>query len=386
MINFCYDELSTPNIGYPNLATLKAVPYTPSWRKFDSQWPYTVPLRLLYYFHCYKIPYNVHLVSSAPQGSVYPISIGWFDFQCDYFSLIPVNTLKKIKDKEIHVLFYYHEGDNPTRITQRLDNLCHRHNIDIKCYTFISANSAAENYFSDHEFFFRYINRDQVAVPITTEKRQYTFTALCRTHKWWRATCLADLERKGLLENSLWSYNTKCVIDDNFDDNPIQIDHIEIRNELDFFINNGPYSCDDQSEKEHNDHHIVNASLYTQSYIHIILETHFDADQSGGTFLTEKTWKAIKFGQPFIIVGPPNSLATLRERGYKTFDHCINNKYDSIQDNTNRWMAIVDTLTQLNSNPELIYQQCIEDVRHNQRLFLSTGHEELNRIIGKLNV
>ena len=386
MINFCYDVLSTPSIGYPNLATLEAVPYTPSWRKFDSHWPYTVPLRLLYYFQYYKIPYNIHSASVSPQGSIYPISIGWFDFQCDYFSLIPANTLKRIKEKEIHVLFYYHEGDNPSRIKQRLDNLCSQHNIDLNCYTFISANSAAKNYFSDHEFFFRYVNRDQTAKLAGIENRPYTFTALCRTHKWWRATCMADLKRKGLLEHSLWSYNTACTINDDFDDNPIQIDYIQIRDDLDSFTNAGPYTCDNQSDKEHNDHHTVNTNLYTQSYIHIVLETHFDADQSGGTFLTEKTWKAIKFGQPFVIVGSPNSLKTLRECGYKTFDHCINNDYDTIQDNTERWLAIVDTLTQISADPELIYQQCINDIRHNQKLFLATGREELNRIIGKLNV
>jgi hypothetical protein len=321
MINFCYDVLSTPGIGYPNLAILDAVPYTPGWRKFDSHWPYTVPLRLLYYFQYYKIPYNIHSASDSPQGSIYPISIGWFDFQCDYFSLIPANTLRRIKEKEIHALFYYHEGDNPSRIKQRLDNLCRQHNIDLNCYTFISANSAAKNYFSDHEFFFRYVNRDQTAKLASIEKRPYTFTALCRTHKWWRATCMADLKRKGLLEHSLWSYNTACTINDNFDDNPIQIDYIQIRDDLERFTSAGPYIGDNQSEKEHNDHCIVNTSLYTQSYIHIVLETHFDADQSGGTFLTEKTWKAIKFGQPFVIVGSPNSLKTLRERGYKTFDH-----------------------------------------------------------------
>ena len=386
MINFCYDVLSTPSIGYPNLATLEAVPYTPSWRKFDSHWPYTVPLRLLYYFQYYKIPYNIHSALVSPQGSIYPISIGWFDFQCDYFSLIPANTLKRIKEKEIHVLFYYHEGDNPSRIKQRLDNLCSQHNIDLNCYTFISANSAAKNYFSDHEFFFRYVNRDQTAKLAGIENRPYTFTALCRTHKWWRATCMADLKRKGLLEHSLWSYNTACTINDDFDDNPIQIDYIQIRDDLDSFTNAGPYTCDNQSDKEHNDHHMVNTNLYTQSYIHIVLETHFDADQSGGTFLTEKTWKAIKFGQPFVIVGSPNSLKTLRECGYKTFDHCINNDYDTIQDNTERWLAIVDTLTQISADPELIYQQCINDIRHNQKLFLATGREELNRIIGKLNV
>ena len=386
MINFCYDLLSTPGIGYPNLAKHNAVPYSTSWRQFDNHWPYTIPLRFLHYLYQYRIPYHVHSSLTAPPGSIYPISIGWFDFDCDYFSLIPNRTLKKIINKDIHVLFYYHEGDNPQRIIQRLENLASAYNIGKECYTFVSANSAAENYFPDHEFFFRYVNKNQAPVTVTDQDRKYDFTVLCRTHKWWRATCMTDLLRQGLIDNSLWSYNTNCTINDNFDDNPIEIDTINIRPDLDKFINQGPYKCDNLSEKDHNDHHQVNTDLYTNSYIQIILETHFDADQSNGTFLTEKTWKTIKFGQPFVIIGPSGSIRALNDSGYKTFDQYIENSYDSILDNTQRWSAVIDTVKKIKSDPKKVFHQCIDDIIYNQKLFMSRGLEDLNRIIGKLNV
>lgn len=386
MINFCYDILSTPSIGYPNLAKYQAVPYTDNWRKFDGHWPYTTPLRLLHYLYQYNIPYKAHSTMTAPDGSIYPIGIGWFDFNCDYISLIPKTTLKAIVDKKFHLLFYYHEGDNPLRIKTYLNQLCGQHNIDPNCYTFVSANSSAENYFPDHEFFFRYVNRNQRADVVINDERPYTFTALCRTHKWWRATCMSDLHRRGLLDNSLWSYNTSCNINDNFNDNPIQIDSINIRNDLEKFVNGGPYTCDNLSEKEHNDHHFVNVKLYQQSYFQIILETHFDADQSNGTFITEKTWKTIKFGQPFVLIGPQNSLESLRASGYKTFDHCIDNRYDTISDNTERWLAVVESIKKIKADPAGTFHRAFNDVKHNQELFLTRGKEELNRIIGKLNV
>lgn len=386
MINFCYDLLSTPGIGYPNLATHRAVPYSPGWRQFDHHWPHTIPLRFLHYLYQYKIPYYVHPMSTAPKGSIYPIGIGWFDFGCDYFSLIPATTIKKIVRRDIHVLFYYHEGDNPKRIIDRLDYLANQHNIDKSCYSFVSANSSAENYFPDHEFFFRYVNKEQASISVTDQDRRYDFTVLCRTHKWWRATCMSDLRRKELLDNSLWSYNTDCTIGDNFDDNPIEVDVLNIREDLNQFINQGPYKCDSLSEKDHNDHHWVNTDLYTNSYVQIILETHFDADQSNGTFLTEKTWKTIKFGQPFVIVGPPNSIKSLRDSGYRTFDQYIDNSYDSILDNTQRWLAVINTIKQIKQSPKEIFLKCISDVAYNQELFKTRGVEELNRIIGKLHV
>lgn len=390
MITFCFDRVADSYYGYPNLAQWSAEPYTSKWRQFDQHWPRSVPLRLLIYFRYNSIPYRVIPVNSVDCLAWYPIAFGWFDFECDYLSLISPTVLKKIQSNKIKILFYYHEGDNPERIKNRLDYLCVQHNLPTNCYIFISANTAADQlenfiYFPDHEFFFRHLNLNQKSNTLLN-KRPYDFTMLTRTHKWWRATCTADLVHANILDNSLWSYNTDITVDDDFKDNPIEIDSIDInRSILKEFVNQGPYRCDSIDHDQQNDHHWVNISLYQLSNVHIVMETHFDADQSGGTFITEKTYKPIKFGQPFVIVGPPGTLSQLKKDGYRTFDSVIDSSYDSIENNTIRWKAIKKLLHQIKIHgSQQVFDQCIDDIKHNQEMFSSRSAEPLNSLKGKL--
>jgi len=385
MINFCFDTLSEHNIGYPNLARLGL-----EASKFDVTWPRSIPFRLYKYFSAAEIPVSVYTVESAPTGSWYPVSLGWHDFDCDYFELLSDTVKLKLKNHSIRLLFHYHEGDNPGRIKDRFDQLCAQHQLPKNCYLFVSANSSAaelENfyYFSDHESFFKYVNRHQTPGNISNSSRSYKFTAINRAHKWWRATCMSQLKNQGILEHSLWSYNTNCLVGDQFDDNPISLSKSK-ETLLKKFVKQGPYFCDSDNADAHNDHRYVTEHLYTHSYCHIVLETLFDADQSHGAFVTEKTYKCIKFGQPFVVIGTANSLETLRQQGYRVFDHAIDNRYDTIQDNNLRWAALQKTIAKIKSQQNLHqwYVNCLPDLVHNQQVFMQQQTPTVQKLAKKL--
>jgi hypothetical protein len=197
---------------------------------------------------------------------------------------------------------------------------------------------------------------------------------------------VADLHRSGLLDNSIWSYNT-VSINDREQDNPIEIDSFnDLREYLKNFLSNAPYVCDSLTTDQHNDHHMTEKSHYSDSYCNIVLETHFDADQSGGAFLTEKTFKPIKHAQPFIVVGAPGSLQALRKLGYRTFDHCIDNSYDNETDNTRRWIKIKQAIKKIKEQDlSDWFSQCVDDINHNQQLFLSSKYNRLNNLLERLN-
>jgi hypothetical protein len=373
--------------AYPALAEWQATPYTPEWRQFYYHWPYTVPCEL--HEHCmnHNFPHQLRSINHCDHSTwVYTIGLGFFDFSIDYFSLIP----QSVFDKKMILLFYYHEGDNPRRIKTRLDQLCVSHGLDVNCYRFVSGNTAAnavENFvwFPDHELLYWHRNRDVPASPIHCNTRSWKFTVLNRTHKWWRATVMADLQRCGILDVSQWSYNTDITVGDDPADNPIEIDVLGLRDSVEDFIKSGPYTCDDLTANQHNDHHLHVPAHYTDSYCHIVIETHFDADQSNGSFLTEKTFKPIKHGQPFVIVGGPGSLAALKKLGYRTFDHAIDNSYDSEPDNTRRWQMILKAIEEIScQNLDKWFEKCSDDIYHNQRLFLDSKHNRLNMLFNKL--
>lgn len=372
--NFVYDCFQNGE-HYPNLAGQDCV----------------IKCRLEYYFvdHNYPVQY-FHIDEAFPTASFYPIGFSFYNFTYDYFALLPNRVKELVKQRRLQILFYYHEGDNPQRQLDDLAFKCSHNQMPSDCWRFISGNSAANSvdkflWFADHELFYWKLNKQHRALMLNTDVRVKDFTLLCRTHKWWRATAIADLHRLDVLENSYWSYgNESC--DDEFDSNPIEIDSVDgLRNLTIEFVHGAPYSCDNLTSEQHNSHDTLVAEHFNNSYIHIVLETFFDADQSHGTFLTEKTFKPIKHAQPFVIVGPAGSLTALRELGYKTFDDVIDPRYDEILDNTKRWHCVRDLLLSLkNKNLHQILSRCREDIEHNQYLFRSTKFNRIENLYKQL--
>jgi hypothetical protein len=211
------------------------------------------------------------------------------------------------------------------------------------------------------------------------------FLIMNRTHKAWRSVVMADLARTGVLERSLYSYNTDVCEGDGLDDCAIQADTLGLPPHIETFLAGVPYRCDDLTLDQHNDHSLT-TDLFDRTYCSIILETHFDADGSGGAFLTEKTFKCLKHGHPFVIVGCAGSLAALQTAGYRTFDHCIDPTYDTIQDNTARWLAVRALILDLDGKDmSSIYAACREDIAHNRQHFLASKYNRLNSLYERLH-
>jgi hypothetical protein len=61
------------------------------------------------------------------------------------------------------------------------------------------------------------------------------------------------------------------------------------------------------------------------TFLYLVTETHFDNQT---IFLSEKSFKPIILGMPFINLGNPGTLALLKELGFKTFDKWIDESYD----------------------------------------------------------
>jgi hypothetical protein len=330
-----------------------------------------------------------------PENSYYPIGLGWFDFDLDYFCMLPGAVFDAVAGWQLKILFYYHEGDNPFRIKQRLDALADVHKLNRNCYKFISSNTQADAidgfvYFPDHELFYwrNSVVRNkqpQSGVEAHVNVRSRKFTLLSRIHKWWRATIVACLHRQNLLTDSYWSYGN-TDIGDQYTDNPIElVSTVGLEQYMKKFLDGGPYRCDDLSVTQHNAHYMFVLEHFADSYCNLVLETFFDADQSDGCFLSEKTFKPIRHAQPFVIFGTANSLATLKTLGYRTFDRYIDNDYDSEIDNTQRFKKLIDTVKKLSAQDlHALYLNCFDDIVYNQNLFLASKYNRLNTLHLKL--
>lgn len=387
-LNLIADQVIKGRI-YPALAQHQARPYTQAWREFGQHWPYTTPLRLQEYCNQHNVAINIYSTDDSwPAYTYYPICIGFFDFDIDYIALVPNKIKQRLND--CRLLFYYHEGDNPENIKTRLDALCTQHGLNPNCYIFVSANSAADKLpgfvtFDDFELWYYQRNIDTPPLPVHRNTRSREFVALSRIHKWWRAAAMADLNHNQLLDNSYWSYCEKPA--GEITDNPIDLDWTDVKSlGLEKFVNNAPYYCDQLSDAQRNDHSINVDHFFTNAYCNIVLESQFDVDQSGGCFITEKTFKPIKHGQMFFIAGGAGSLQQLRNLGYRVFDGILNNSYDTEPDPTQRWVKLIESIQSAQQQGLAnLFEQCRSDIEHNQQLFVSSKQDRLNTLIRKIH-
>ena len=96
-------------------------------------------------------------------------------------------------------------------------------------------------------------------------------------------------------------------------------------------------------ERNSDNHHCQ--PLFMQSALwNFVIETVGDYPKQ---HISEKTIKAILTKRPFIINGAQNTLSLLKDLGFKTFNHLIDESFDTIenhQDRMDRILQIVEDL------------------------------------------
>ena len=132
--------------------------------------------------------------------------------------------------------------------------------------------------------------------------------------------------------------------------------------------------------KEETDHpmHSCWLSLFDQSaesLLYLVTETV----ATGRRYhLTEKTFKPIALGMPFILVGTQGSLKYLRSYGFKTFSHLWDESYDDESDDSKRIEKIAQVLKQLeHSDRQSIFESAQEIIEHNWNHFYNGGFEQI---------
>jgi hypothetical protein len=92
-------------------------------------------------------------------------------------------------------------------------------------------------------------------------------------------------------------------------------------------------------------------------------------------------FKPIRHGQPFVVFGTPHTLKTLRSLGYKTYDSAIDNSYDEIEDNTKRFVMIVDTIKKIKQQDmHAWYQSMWDDLQYNRQRYISS-EDKCNKLL-----
>ena len=104
---------------------------------------------------------------------------------------------------------------------------------------------------------------------------------------------------------------------------------------------------------------------YIDTYFSLVTETVFDYPYS---FRTEKIWKPIAMGHPWIAVSNAGYYRDMRNLGFRTFDQLIDESFDQIEDSQKRIERITDVVKDLcNQNLDEFLASAQNICKYNQQ-------------------
>lgn len=88
----------------------------------------------------------------------------------------------------------------------------------------------------------------------------------------------------------------------------------------------------------------LKATPYIDTYFSVVTETIFEYPYS---FRTEKTWKPVAIGHPFIFVSNYGYYRDFKNLGFRTFGHLIDERFDMIENVQDRIVRISEVVKDL---------------------------------------
>lgn len=133
-----------------------------------------------------------------------------------------------------------------------------------------------------------------------------------------------------------------------------------------------------------------NTKIYKESYINLTSTTFFFDWQEPSPGWNEKEWKPVVAQMPFILFGRYGALQSMKNFGVLTFHKFIDESYDYIKDDYERFWAILEEIKRLSSlskedlNKMLLEMQTVLDYnleytknKRWEQIFYTSGLKEL---------
>ena len=271
------------------------------------------------------------------------------------FARIDPDTLAFIAKRRIPILFYFPtEGFciKEAGWTVTLANQFKKYNLRKNLKYFITGNlinSSIDIFDKTYSLncFERVLNlatgnNDLLKFKRLKLKKPYDFLSYNANPRPGRNALASDILRLGLNENALFSW---------IGGSALHFDKPNRRASLEFLNSPGkkyfkrifkkkfkPYVLDVDKHSKKEVINFINVDHYCNSYFSLVSETE-TSDQC--IFITEKTYKPIYAGHPFILWGSPGMLNYLRSIGYKTFPTLFDESYDNELDPVKRLAMIL---------------------------------------------
>ena len=329
----------------------------------------------------YNINYKI-IDDTCDENYIYFVPI----FDWDFFNSLNNFKIEKkflddIKNKKCKLLIDIPDDGYFKNITiQNLKKWCNDNNINEDCISIINMNLKSPDFKNNNFNIYAttihsedYILESCIPTEVCSfnniEKLFLNYNRNIKRHKFYLGFRLYEYN---LIDKGIFSFSNK-----HFDDALIHkpFDQYSFNfNKLYDFLLKLPYTIEGENVSQLADQMLVGMyveqSHYPKTFLSLVSESDVDNES---IYLSEKTFKPIVMGHPFILVGSKHSLKKLKEIGYKTFDKWWSEEYDNMELFEQRINAIVEILNDLNTKnfEELIIirEEMQEVIQHNFDLF-----------------
>jgi len=173
----------------------------------------------------------------------------------------------------------------------------------------------------------------------TKAHKPYQFLFLNGRHRPWRRYLINHFKSTGLINSALWT---------NLDTGAGDLQFLPEKYEVDRYQKNLNVSAQGFVKtqlfgNEWGDIYI-NPDAYIDTYFSLVTETVVDYPYS---FRTEKLWKPMFMAHPWIVISSRGYYRDLRNLGFRTYDHLIDESFDLIDSNQDRLDRVRDIVEDL---------------------------------------
>jgi hypothetical protein len=127
----------------------------------------------------------------------------------------------------------------------------------------------------------------------------------------------------------------------------------------------------------------LKAEPYIDTYFSLVTETVFDYPYS---FRTEKIWKPIAMGHPWIAATSCGYYRDMHNLGFQTFGHLIDESFDLIENNQDRMQRVEQAVINLCQQDLPRFLSAAEEVcKYNQQHLVHTRQHEIQSFPNRLS-
>lgn len=303
-----------------------------------------------------------------------------------------------------------HEGYHPDYLFEWFHNSCEHFNIEPKQIIYVTGNMIVKEQYDlwltdkmysskmltfGHPIFEPFISMAvyQRIVPVKTVEQKIIereknfhniklFDILQKRPRGHRIWFFNELVKHDLLQDSIATMNKiENVGTLHYDTKTLDVTIIQNLNKLLPLI---PES-DESYEKELNQFsdgdcgkylNELNDHIFEKTWFSVVSEASFAEDTC---FLSEKTFKPLATGHPFIIYGNKFSLEKLKDLGYKTFHPFLDETYDKL-DTWERLDSVINSIKKIKSlspKERLNWYKNMKDILlHNQETHVKNSRNQ----------